>query len=400
MKLARVATALWQDRTTPDSGLSCAGKPGAKAQAAAKSSRKKQTRKRKLDQTSLATASKSLQTHSRLAEPVQQARPAPASLAAPTAAVVPLVSPPFVHSGVACNPGPVLAALSLASANSQGTALPSPQLPLTAPQPAPGPSLSGSAAAAQPVATEPQPASAPPQSVAPEPAPAAVQHASGALQQAAITPGATTAVAQAASDSPHFTPRSASTHLQAAAVAPQMSPSAAASATAEQATAVPCPASLAPQPTPVIGQATSVEEAQVSSAPPAPTPSVPATAQLPHAAFQQIRNLLVEDHSLASSPLAADSVPSTAGGSDGLHTESALSLNESTQQPEADVVRSIGQVPAELQLQPAPGPQLEGLQAQLSSTPPEAQNGASAVSKFWQLPQDSTALSGPLQTLS
>lgn len=87
------------------------GKPGAKAQAAAKSKRKKQTRKRKLEQTGLAAAVKAAPTQNRVAEPASLDRPAPAAL-------VPLVTRPFLHSGVACHPGPVLAALSQVSADS------------------------------------------------------------------------------------------------------------------------------------------------------------------------------------------------------------------------------------------------------------------------------------------
>ena len=95
--------------------LCFSGKPGAKAQAAAKSKRKKQTRKRKLDQTGLAAAVKPAPTQNRVAEPASLDRPAPA-------VVVPLVTRPFLHSGVACHPGPVLAALSQVSADSQPAA--------------------------------------------------------------------------------------------------------------------------------------------------------------------------------------------------------------------------------------------------------------------------------------
>ena len=122
------------------------GKPGAKAQAAAKSKRKKQTRKRKLDQTGLATAMKPARTQNRVAEPANPGRPAPAL-------VVPLVTRPFLHSGVACHPGPVLAALSQVSADSQpAAAVPGLQPALAvAPQPEAAIRQSKTASAAVPL---------------------------------------------------------------------------------------------------------------------------------------------------------------------------------------------------------------------------------------------------------
>ncbi|KAL0051651.1 hypothetical protein WJX82_011245 [Trebouxia sp. C0006] len=103
----RLPTPDSQGRIVPPPLPASQGKPGAKAQAAAKSKRKKQTRKRKLDQTGLAAAVKPAPTLNRVAEPARLDRPAPA-------VAVPLVTRTFLHSGVACHPGPVLAALSQA----------------------------------------------------------------------------------------------------------------------------------------------------------------------------------------------------------------------------------------------------------------------------------------------
>lgn len=131
--------------------LICTGKPGAKAQAAAKSSRKKQTRKRKLDQSALATAAKRCQARSRLAEAVHTVSPAPTEAANP-AAMVQLNPTLPVHSGMAGNPGAVL---PLASAANQAPAeVASPQPATASPQPA--------QAAAQSVPKSPLPAPAPP----------------------------------------------------------------------------------------------------------------------------------------------------------------------------------------------------------------------------------------------
>ncbi len=153
------------------------GKPGAKAQAAAKSKRKKQTRKRKLDQTGLATAAKPAPTQNRVAEPASLDRPAPA-------VVVPLVTRPFLHSGVACHPGPVLAALSQVSADSQpAAAVPGRQPALAvAPQPEAAIRQSLTASAAVPLS-----APAPPQLHLPqEPLPSvAAQQATLSMPSAA-----------------------------------------------------------------------------------------------------------------------------------------------------------------------------------------------------------------------
>ena len=132
--------------------LICTGKPGAKAQAAAKSSRKKQTRKRKLDQSALATAAKRCQGRSRLAEAVHTVSPAPAEAANP-AAMVQLDPTPSVHSGMVGNP--MLAALPLASADSQAAA------EVACPQPATAPPQPAQAAS-QSVPESPLPAAAPP----------------------------------------------------------------------------------------------------------------------------------------------------------------------------------------------------------------------------------------------
>lgn len=153
------------------------GKPGAKAQAAAKSKRKKQTRKRKLDQTGLATAEKSGPTQNRVAEPASLDRPAPA-------AVVPSVTRPFLHSGVACHPGPVLAAMSQVSADSHpAAAVPGLQPTLTVlPQPEAAIQQSTSASAAAPFSE-----SAPPQlHLSQEASPSvAAQQATAAMPSAA-----------------------------------------------------------------------------------------------------------------------------------------------------------------------------------------------------------------------
>ncbi len=157
--------------------LCFAGKPGAKAQAAAKSKRKKQTRKRKLDQTGPAAAEKPAPTQNRVAEPASLDRPAPA-------VVVPLVTRPFLHSGVACHPGPVLAALSQVSADSQpAAAVPGPQPALAvAPQPEAAKQQSSTAPAAAPLS-----APAPAQLRLPqEPSPSvAAQQATPAMPSAA-----------------------------------------------------------------------------------------------------------------------------------------------------------------------------------------------------------------------
>jgi len=158
--------------------LCFSGKPGAKAQAAAKSKRKKQTLKRKLDQTGLATAVKPAPTQNRAAEPASLDRPAPA-------VVVPLVTRPFLHSGVACHPAPVLAALSQVSADSQPAAAAVPGL-----QPALAVASQPEAAIVQSItasAAVPLPAPAPPQLYLPqEPLPSvAAQQATPAMPSAA-----------------------------------------------------------------------------------------------------------------------------------------------------------------------------------------------------------------------
>ena len=157
--------------------LCFSGKPGAKAQAAAKSKRKKQTRKRKLDQTGLAAAVKPAPTQNRVAEPARLDRPAPA-------VAVPLVTRPFLHSGVARHPGPVLAALSQVSADSQpAAAVPGPQPALAvASQPEAAKQQSSAAPAAAPLS-----APAPAQLRLPqEPAPSvAAQQATPAMPSAA-----------------------------------------------------------------------------------------------------------------------------------------------------------------------------------------------------------------------
>ena len=125
----------WVTRTRWHHCLS-AGKPAPKARATVKSSRKKQTRKRKLDPASLATSAQAGQRHlpRPLAEPGHPAHPA----AAAPAAVVSLGTPSLVQSGVACIPGHAVVPQAALD----------PQMPLALP-------CARQAAADQPVATGP-----------------------------------------------------------------------------------------------------------------------------------------------------------------------------------------------------------------------------------------------------